>query len=372
MGGIENFMAALIQQQVDNGDAVSAIVHHHEPKLSSRKEEFNGALIYRVKTLGNLAYTPISPSFIKWLSRIIDEVSPDVIHIHMPNLSAFWLLILAKAKNTPWIIHWHADVIGSVPDLKIKLLYPFYRILEKALLKKASQIITTSLVYLTSSNPLRNFVHKTTNIPLGLGNNTVTVENSDFKFIELSDNLKLLMIGRLTYYKGHNIVLNALARLNEKESNFSLSIIGSGELFDNISKKIVNLDLADDVKLLGKLSDKELAIQLAETDLLCLASIERTEAFGVVLLEAMRASKPCLVTDVPGSGMSWVVQDNKTGFVVEHNCVDSLVAKLQYIAANKKLLSKYGNEGNRRFNKTFSIKAVSSNISDVYNQVINK
>jgi len=133
-----------------------------------------------------------------------------------------------------------------------------------------------------------------------------------------------------------------------------------------ISEQIKLLGLSRHVQLLGKLSNEDLAKKLSATDLLCLPSIERTEAFGVVLLEAMRSAKPCLVTDVLGSGMSWVVQHNKTGFVVKHNDVDSLVDKLKYISVNLELLKTYGQNGQERFEKYFSIKAVSHKISKLY------
>jgi rhamnosyl/mannosyltransferase len=84
----------------------------------------------------------------------------------------------------------------------------------------------------------------------------------------------------------------------------------------------------------------------------------------------MRASKPCLVSDVPGSGMSWVVQDNQTGFVVKHNNVDSLVDKLKYISANRDLLGKYGKAGRKRFDDVFSIKAVSREVMSLYEEVL--
>ena len=367
MGGIENFMADLMNQQVINGDNVSAIVHHHEKQQPFITELEHGSHIYRVPCYGQLAYAPIAPSFGYHLNNIINQEKPDVLHIHMPNLSAFWILLLPAARKVPWVIHWHADVLGSVPDFKIKLLYPFYQLFEQALLKRSAQVITTSSVYSKSSQPLKKFASKVKTIPLGLRALDGIQANVKNDVLNMSPQINLLIVGRLTYYKGHSTMLCALSKLKEQGLSFKLSIVGDGELRSNIEQQITKLKLFDCVELLGKLPNDELNMQLSSTDLLCLPSIERTEAFGVVLLEAMRSSKPCLVTDVPGSGMSWVVQDNETGFIVKHNNVDSLVKKLAFIAANRQLLAQYGKAGRKRFDNDFSIKSVCNQVTVLYN-----
>jgi rhamnosyl/mannosyltransferase len=401
MGGIENFMADLMYQQTTDGHLVSAIVHHHQKQQSFSTEYHNGVTIFRVRYLGQVAYTPLSPSFGYYLNKVVKQQQPDVLHIHLPNVSAFWCLFLPSVRKIPWVIHWHADVIGSVPDTKIKLLYPFYRLFENALLKRAKAIIATSPAYLASSKPLQGFKDKTSVIPLGLvGSNELehlVVEDKNAPFVKNNDHsekvsiesndesdeesnnesntlckpLQLLMIGRLTYYKGHGIMLKALAKLKSQGIIPQLTIIGDGELRTAITLQIEQLELTGEVKLVGKLSNIALARQLVNTDLLCLPSIERTESFGVVLLEAMRAGKPCLVSDVEGSGMSWVIKDNHTGFVVKHNNVQSLMAKLNYITANSSLLSIYGKTGQQRFNNQFNIKKVSSLVSKCYEKILN-
>ncbi len=365
MGGIENCMAALMHRQQADGHVVSAIVHHHEQGKGVVNDD-SGITIYRVPCFGQLAYAPISPSFGYHLNKIIKQDKPDVLHIHMPNLSAFWCLLLPSARSLPWVIHWHADVIGSVPDLKIKLLYPFYRVFESALLKRAKKVIATSPVYLASSQPLTGFKYKTSIIPLGLS----PAKGSIKQEVRTSKEVSLLMIGRLTYYKGHSVIIDAIAKLKEQGADFSLRIVGGGELHADIEQQIKVLRLEGNITLLGKLSDDDLENELLHTDLLCLPSIERTEAFGVVLLEAMRAGKPCLVSDVYGSGMSWVVQDNKTGFVVKYNDIESLVDKLLYVSGNRKLLTEYGKAGRKRFETVFSIKAVSDEVTALYNDVV--
>ncbi|TPH17066.1 glycosyltransferase [Litorilituus lipolyticus] len=371
MGGIENFMADLMMQQVADGYNVSAIVHHHQKGKSYVEEVDKGVKIFRVPCFGQLAYAPISPSFGLYLNKIIKEQQPEILHLHMPNLSAFWCLLLASAMKIPWVIHWHADVIGSVPDMKIKLLYPFYRFFESRLLKQTQKIIATSPVYLSSSLPLQKYKKKTQIIPLGLSQYgaKVSVDETSNIGCEKDDVLKLLMVGRLTYYKGHSLIIEAIARLKSQGKTLKLNIVGTGELLNEIESDIEKFGLIQDVHLLGKLSDEDLVSEMQQCDLLCLPSIERTEAFGVVLLEAMRESKACLVSDVPGSGMSWVVKQDETGFVVKHGDVDDLVAKLTDILNNMHLLDDYAIAGFQRFSKQFSIEQVSHRVSSLYREL---
>jgi rhamnosyl/mannosyltransferase len=366
-GGIENFMCSLMEQQKLEGHQVSAIVHHHIKKQAFVEQKINGVNVYRIPLLGQLLYTPISPSFGYYLNKIIKKENPDIIHIHTPNLSAFWCLIFPSVRKLPWVIQWQSDVIGAVPDIKIKLLYPFYSVLEKMMLNQTSKIIVATPSYAKTSIPLKKYYPKVEVVPLALSESLL--EKSDNSNNNRRDSVvNLLVIGRLTYYKGHNLLIRAIGKLKKQDVHFTLNIVGDGELKDIIQAEINFLKLNENIKLLGKLSDEELAEKLEETDLLCLPSIERTEAFGVVLLEAMRASKPCLVTDVVGSGMSWVVQDNTTGFVVKYNDVGALVDKLSYISKNQELLRQYGLAGKQRFDKEFCISSVSSKIYRIYEE----
>src|SRR5690606_16604154 len=117
--------------------------------------------------------------------------------------------------------------------------------------------------------------------------------------------LRILSVGRLTYYKGHEVLIRAAAALEEAE----ILTAGRGERRKTLEDLILRLGVGGRVRLFGPASEDELGELLESCHCLCLPSIERTEAFGLVLLEAMRAGRPCVVTDVPGSGMSWVVED---------------------------------------------------------------
>ncbi len=93
-------------------------------------------------------------------------------------------------------------------------------------------------------------------------------------------------------------------------------LVGSGELENSLKRLATELGVLNRVTFHGKLPAEQLAEQYASCDCLCLPSIERTEAFGLVLLEAMYFGKATVISDVPGSGMGWIVNEGITGIKV--------------------------------------------------------
>lgn len=367
-GGIENFMADLMEEQTALGHHVMAIVHHHQSGKPFSKKQHGEGMVYRVPIHGVLAFVPIAPTFGRQLANAINAFEPDIIHMHMPNVSCFWALLTNRAQSVPWVIHWHSDVLGAAPDWRIRMLYPFYRVFERALLKRSEQVICTSQNYLDSSKPLQDFKDKCRVIPLGIKdlNSAISCQVPD----SLTP-LKLLCIGRLTYYKGHEILIQAVEELKRLGIQIRLTIVGIGVLEQPIESQIEKLGLQQQINMVGSVSNEELNQYMQSTDLLCLPSIERTEAFGVVLLEAMRMGKPCLATNVQGSGMSWVVQDDLTGVVTKVSSVQSLKDSLNRLNQHRERLTVMGQNGRKRFEQVFTIEAVAKAIDVCYQDTLN-
>jgi rhamnosyl/mannosyltransferase len=389
-GGIENFLRDLAECQLEQGDVEpSLLVHQHEASRTEETETSNGVFVRRVKIVGKAIFTPLAPYFLRSLTRTIEEQKPDVLHLHLPNPSTFWCLFSKKAKELPWIIHWHSDVLGGAATWRIKLLYPWYRIFEQALLRRANAVIVTSPPYLASSAPLKKHHAKCQVIPLGISTNcdwervvddegsvmpekdtsitTAASLPSESPMLSPSFKrnhapLRLLCIGRLTYYKGHALIIKALAEASE----VTLDIVGDGEERQALSQLIGSLGLTQRVCLRGTLGPAALETALKNCDLVCLPSIERTEAFGLVLLETARAGKPALVTGVEGSGMSWVVEDGVTGWTVVPDSVTALVEALDEIAENRHELARRGALAKARFEKQFQITSVAAGVSQLY------
>jgi rhamnosyl/mannosyltransferase len=371
-GGMEYFLADLLPALQEQGVQVAALVHHHRRSLFGQKPASIslGPLIYRAPCYGQLLYAPISPSFPFWLASVLRQFKPDLLHLHLPNTSAFWVLFIPAAQRLPWVIHWHSDVVPSQFDRRLALAYAAYRPLERRLLAASRAIIATSPPYQAYSPTLRPWKDKCQIIPLGL--NPERLAEPPLSMVQEvqhcwgNRSYKLLAVGRLTYYKGHEVLIRAVARLPDTR----LLIVGEGERRVRLEILIKTLKLEAKVRLMGLLSEAELHALLATGDVFCLSSLERTEAFGLVLLEAMRFQKPVVASDITGSGVGWVVQQGGHGLLVKPNDVEALSKALLQLRQAPQQRSRLGQSGARSLRTTFHINQIAQQTIALYRQVL--
>ena len=368
-GGIENFLQDLLLSHVKSGLEVAAVVHNHDSSVTRTIiEKRENVLVYRAPCYGKILYAPVSPLFPFVLIKAIKEFKPDIIHLHMPNTSCFWILFLPAIKKIPLIIHWHSDVVQSAIDTGLKYAYPFYKPFEQALLKRSFAVIATSRPYLETSSALENLHHKTTVIPLGIKNKRIHVSKDIKDWAEKTwgdYQIRLLAVGRLTYYKGHDRLIKAVARIPKAKA----IIVGKGELMEKLKKIISHFGVDKQVTLIGHLEEERLEALLSSAHCLVLPSIERTEAFGVVLLEAMRAGKPSIIFNIKGSGTGWVVKDRITGFNIPLDNEAQLINTINTIAANPYLCKLMGNNARERFKTKFHIDQVGNSVIKLYEKI---
>ena len=89
----------------------------------------------------------------------------------------------------------------------------------------------------------------------------------------------------------------------------------------------------------------------------------------MVLLEAMSAGKACVVSDVEGSGMSWLVEDGKTGLVAPTHDISGLANALCRLRDDLELTASLGQNGRQKFLTALTIEASAEAIRDLYHQL---
>lgn len=339
MGGMEVFLADLIEAQRAQGIEASALVHG--TPLAG-----DPPWLERVPVQFNLVYAPIALGFRAALGRAIRRFQPDVLHLHLPNNSALWALTLADARKVPCVVHWHSDVVASEIKWSVALAYLLYRPFEHAVLDRAHMIFVTSPPYLEASPPLQAWRSKCKVVSLGVKLQHPKPTQAMPRTLGWSEGtqLRLLSLGRLTYYKGFETLINAVQAMQGVE----LLIAGDGELRESLQTLILSTTPAGArpaVKLVGAVRDDEKHALLQNCDAFCLASRERTEAFGIVLLEAMMHKRPCIVTDLPGSGMPWVVAQAHAGLHVPIEDVDSWRSTIARLQHDPRLRTQLGEAG---------------------------
>jgi len=355
-GGIETFVRDLSVRQARNGNTVTVLCHQARPGLRRDALTENGVTVVRAPILCSLAFAPISPSFPLLLHRVVREMRPQVIHLHLPSPAA--LLHAVFPKDTPLIVQWHADVLGS-PSLRLRTLYPLYHILERRCLAKAARIIASSSMYLDSSPVLAEWKGKCSVIPLGLDRDRYPADATAKSATPL-----VASVGRFTYYKGFEY----LVRAAQLVPGADFVIAGDGPLRQSIRREVDRLGLGDRVRLPGAISDDELRALLQRATLFCLPSVDRGEAFGMSQLEAMRYGLPIVATAIPGSGTGWVNRDGVTGRVVPPASPEALAEAIREILDNPALARGFGEAAGQRFDECFTIDRVAGALDDVYRQ----
>lgn len=370
-GGMETYLRDLMTEQARQGVHSSALVHRSELSLRSSSENYladdQKLSVTRAAVWLRLLFTPISPTFPWLLHRLIREKKPEILHLHMPNASVFWALILPSARRLPWVIQWQSDVLASRHSLGLRLFYSFYRPLERMVLSRSKAIIASSPPYLDSSEPLADFRSKCRVVPLGLNAQKRHAEAPNPKTKPAGAPLQVLAIGRLTYYKGFECLIRAI---NDCEG-VTLDLVGKGDEEPRLRALVQELGLQNRVTFHGHLDDKALDNQFRACDCLCLPSIERTESFGMVLLEAMQYGKPCVISNVPGSGMGWIVDDGVTGLHSTPENNQSLAKCLIQLRDDRDKITRLGEAGLAKYQRAFPIRISAQGVSGIYKDVLN-
>ncbi|ENY9560521.1 glycosyltransferase [Escherichia coli] len=315
--------------------------------------ENSGYNITRCGIIGRLFSTPISLSFFKHWKKIRNKY--DIIHLHLPNPLAVLALFLFRSRSKI-IIHWHSDIV------KQKKLLFLFKPFQTWILKRCDKVIVTSPIYGENSVALKNYQNKLICIPIGIEKERLP-ENELF-LSEMKNKFHgkkiVFSLGRLVYYKGFDYLIDAAKYLPE---DIVILIGGQGELYEELNAFIKNANLGDKVHLLGSISFDKLSSYYKLCDVFCLPSIHKSEAFGVVQLEAMSYKKPLVSTDIPGSGVSWVNLDGYSGVVVQPKNSKLLAAGIVHVLENKDVMSK---NSYQRFRQIFTKKDMINSINELY------
>ncbi|WP_440221809.1 glycosyltransferase [Dokdonella sp. MW10] len=364
-GGIERHLEDLARWLVANGAEVDALVHQPGRILRSRSERRDGVHVVRAGSLGTALYAPISPAYAWRMSHLLRERRPDLLHLHLPNPSAFWALVDPVARALPWIVHWHADVSPDMPDWRVRLAYRAYRPFEQAVLARASAIIATSQPYLDASDALSRWHSKARVIPLGIGDEPGH-DPRQAPTRPPRGGLRLLAVGRMSHYKGFDILLDALARVPDA----SLVLVGTGEEDAKLRERARGLGLAGRVDFRGDVDDDALHALYRCADVFVLPSLDRSEAFGIVLLEAMRAGVAVVASDIPGSGVRHVVADGASGVRVPRGNAEALADVLRQLGADPQRRALLGAGGRDRWQACFTLERSARQVLALYRELL--
>jgi glycosyltransferase involved in cell wall biosynthesis len=366
-GGMETFLDHLAREQAATGDDVLVLAHAGSSRAGTETPA-KGLTVRRAPVLATLGgYAPVAPAMPLYHLQALRRFRPDVIHVHAPNGAALWPALLHG--RVPLVLHWHSDVQFPEDRRPAVPLLACWRRLEALVLNRADAIIATSRAYLDSSEALAPHRDKCRVVPLGLAEpeeRLGTASHPAQDFLASSAGLRVLAVGRLAHYKGFRYLCEAVLQT----PGASLCLVGAGEEQALLAELAQQPEARGRIFLAGELSAVALDACYRQSHVLCLPSVSRSEAFGMVLLEAMSRGLPCLATTVPGSGMAEVVRHGETGLLVRPGSADELARALRSLAGDPARRAQFGAAGRERFAGCYAMPAVARQIRAVYEELL--
>ncbi len=221
----------------------------------------------------------------------------DVLHVNgmAPGITDLAILF-AKLRRKPVVVTYHNDAETHIWGLLGRLATVAYAVFARLALRFANVVVCSTSSYASTSRVLRYLGEKVRIIPLG-------VDMDPFKGASTqlaSDPKKLLFVGQLKQYKGVHVLLESMAQLKQQGHKVMLDVVGTGPESERLGTMVKDLDLHGHVTFRGNVEDKDLPGIYASCNTFVLPSLNRREAFGLVLLEALAAGKPIVASDVPG------------------------------------------------------------------------
>ena len=184
----------------------------------------------------------------------------------------------------------------------------------------------------------------------------------------------ILLPARITGWKGHNVAIDAVKILTEKdpELNFILVLVGSEnnkeKFTKKLKKKITKLNISNRIIFCGNISDMPAVYSVA--DIVLSTSIE-PEAFGRVSAEACAMAKPVISTNHGGSRE--IIENNVTGWLVEPRNPEDLADRIIYVLGlDQKKKDSIGKNAQRKIKEKFSLKEMLYQTLQVYEELIER
>ena len=354
IGGIERVVQQIAEGLADKTE-MSVLVCSDDRQY--KKEVINGVRVTRLPKVFQLGSLPV-PFGLNYTLRRMSK-KQDVIHLHMPFPLGDIACLLSGFQGKI-ILWWHSDVVRQ------KKLMHFYKPVMLRMLNRADMIVVATKGHIGGSAYLKPFQEKCVVIPFGVEEKVEQAADAYFaQSVKASSKgrkpVTFLFVGRLVYYKGCDVLLKAFSKVQGAE----LVLVGSGALEAECRQLTKDYDMEERVHFCGSLSEAELYQKYAECDVFVLPSVARSEAFGLVQIEAMAFGKPVINTSLP-SGVPYVSLHGETGLTVEPGNVQQLTEAMQWMADHETERLAMGQKARERMKAEYRVEQMLDRVFALY------
>ncbi len=297
-------------------------------------------------------------SYFQETVKAVNEFKPDIIHVHhlMPLT---WIARYIKiAYGLNFIVTAHGS---ELPTLENDKRYPY---LTQEALSKSVRIAPNSFWTKTWIQKIfaDQFNRKMRMIPGGVDlarfPKTMDISGIDKKH-NLKDKKLVLFSGKLTKYKGVKYLIQAA-----KNIDAVIGITGDGPERKNLEKMVKDMNLTN-VKFFGYINGQELIHLYYRADV-CVVPSVWDEPLGLVVLEAMAASTPVVVTRK--GGIPLMVKDGHNGLFVRPRNPNEIAEKVNFLLNNDELRIKMGNRARKTVEEKFTWERIAGKYERMYQQ----
>ena len=350
MGGIETHLQTLCER-LTNIDLQVLVANDGRDSV---EEVVSGVRVNRLAT----QFAVKSASYCPELVAKIRSTPADIVHLHLPNPTGT-IAYLQSRHPGKLVVTYHSDVV------KQRILGSLFEPILQTALRKASAILATSPDYLRSSASLQPHKSRCHVVPYGIPLDSFSQPDPAkvASIRQLFGNRLIIGVGRLVYYKGFEYAIRAMRSIDAK-----LLIAGTGPLKTALEQEIRDCGVQDKVVLLGNIDNSEIAPYYHASKLFAFPSIARSEAFGIVQLEAMMAGLPVVNTSLD-SGVPFVSQHGVTGLTVPPMDADAFANAANAILNDDVLHARFSQAARNRVANKFAAERMVTRTLSIYEQV---
>jgi len=366
-GGAETYTYNLARHMVRRGQEVE--VFCAAPPLRSGSSVIDGIRVNRLQVNGWLYGTPITLG----LPLGLMNVEADIFHAGFPSpYNAFLVSLVSRLRKKPSVLTWHNDLPGitKAAGLLVRLHDSF---VLPTYIGQYSRIIATTEEYAKRSPILRRWRRKMCVVPNGVDCERFSPEVDGRAIrdgLALGDRPRAVFIGALTRwhtYKGLDTLLRAFSHLVRTVPDAALLVVGEGELRSRYERMAIDLGVRRDVFFAGDVDDSDLPRYYAASDFLVLPSKDRSEGFGLTILEANACGRPAIGSNV--GGIPSVITHGDNGLLVPPCDPSSLCEAMRHLSMNVEERLRMGRNA-RRFAEKHDWSTVAAETQSVYQKVL--
>ncbi len=301
VSGLTLYVEHLAEGLVRRGHEVRVLTHRHLPELPRENVE-NGVTVVRAPVALRVGKALVAPAIIP---RALAELArADVLHLHAPAANAIPLVLLASALRVPIVITYHCD-LQPPPSRGQGLIKLLARASQDFALDRADRVITYTEDYARHTPPLFDRLEKVGWILPPVEDPTPTGRTAEEVRVRygIAGGPVILFLGRFAEEKGLPLLLTAFSQIRLRYPSAVLLLAGATHVAgETVWERVEPLarDPASGVLAPGIVPPVEIADLFAVSNVLVLPSINSTESFGLVQVEAMLSGVPVVASNLPG------------------------------------------------------------------------